>query len=129
MKQLLRYLLLLCGSLSVALGVIGIFLPVFPTTPFMILAAFCYMKSSEKFYNWLYYHRWFGPYIQNYFKYRGIPRKAKIYSISTLWISIISTAIFVFDHFWIRFTLFFIAFLVTWYLWSLKTVEYKRNYE
>ena len=61
-----RYLLLAIGWLSVALGVIGIFLPVLPTTPFLLLAAACFVRSSRRFYIWLVTHPHLGPWIRDY---------------------------------------------------------------
>ena len=62
-NPVIRYVLLAIGWLSVALGVIGIFLPVLPTTPFLLLAAACFMRSSKRFYLWLVNHRQLGPWI------------------------------------------------------------------
>ncbi|WP_295474497.1 YbaN family protein [uncultured Pseudomonas sp.] len=84
----LRYLLLGVGWLSVALGIIGIFLPVLPTTPFLLLAAACFARSSPRFYAWLVGHPRLGPWIRDYLEGRGIPLKAKVYAIGLMWISI-----------------------------------------
>ena len=73
MKRLTRVLLIAGGNLCVALAVLGLFLPVLPTTPFLLLAAVCYARSSERFYHWLVTNRWFGAYIRNYREGRGIP--------------------------------------------------------
>ena len=66
MKKLVRVLLLLGGTLCVILAVVGMFVPVLPTTPLLLLAAVCYARSSERFYRWLLTNRWCGPYIRNY---------------------------------------------------------------
>lgn len=77
-----KKIILFCvGWLSVALGVIGIFLPVLPTTPFLLLAAWCFMRTSPRFYNWLISHPKLGKYLVYYLEGKGIPLKAKIYSI------------------------------------------------
>ena len=83
-----RYLLLTLGWLSVLLGVIGIFLPVLPTTPFLLLAAACFMRSSARFYHWLVGHPRLGPWIQDYLDGQGIPLRGKVYAISLMWLSI-----------------------------------------
>ena len=86
--KLIRYVLIAAGSVSLALGITGIFLPVLPTTPFLLLAAACYLRSSRKFYNWLINNRYFGSYIRNYLEGRGMPLAVKIYTIAFLWIAI-----------------------------------------
>lgn len=85
---ILRYVLLAIGWLSVVLGVIGIFLPVLPTTPFLLLAAACFARSSPRFYGWLVGHPRLGPWIRDYLDGNGIPLKAKVYAIGLMWLSI-----------------------------------------
>ena len=75
---MLRYVLLAIGWLSVALGVIGIFLPVLPTTPFLLLAAACFARSSPRFYQWLVEHPRLGPWIRDYLDGNGIDRKSVV---------------------------------------------------
>ncbi len=86
--KLKRRLLIIIGTICVAIGVIGIFIPILPTTPFLLLAAACYLRSSQKFYNWLMNNRWFGTYIRNYIEGRGIPVKVKLFTIVLLWATI-----------------------------------------
>jgi len=85
----LRWLLLGIGWLSVALGVIGIFLPVLPTTPFLLLAAACFVRSSRRVYIWLVTHPHLGPWIRDYLDGEGIPFKAKAWAIGLMWASIL----------------------------------------
>lgn len=80
-RKIIKAVLLVVGWLSVILGVIGIFLPVMPTTPFLLLAAACFMRTSPKFYNWLVGHPQLGKYVVYYMEGKGIPFKAKIYTI------------------------------------------------
>ncbi len=87
-SPLLRYALLAIGWLSVALGVLGIFLPVLPTTPFLLLAAACFARSSPRFYRWLVEHPRLGPWIGDYLDGNGIPLKGKVYAIGLMWLSI-----------------------------------------
>ncbi len=84
----MRYLLLAIGWLSVALGVAGIFLPVLPTTPFLLLAAACFARSSPRFHQWLVTHPRLGPWIKGYLSGVGMPVKAKVYAIGLMWLSI-----------------------------------------
>jgi len=123
MKKLGKGLLLGVGTLSVALGALGIFLPLLPTTPFLLLAAICYARSSERFYNWLTTNRWFGEYIRNYREGKGIPLKQKILAIAVLWATIGYTAGFAISLWWMRLILLSIAIGVTLHLVHLKTFK------
>lgn len=94
-EKLIKGLLLFVGWLSVVLGVIGIFLPVMPTTPFLLLAAACFVRTSPKFYGWLVGHPKLGKYLLYYLEGKGIPLKAKFYSITLMAISMATTSYFV----------------------------------
>ncbi|MCD7973347.1 MAG: YbaN family protein [Candidatus Azobacteroides sp.] len=116
-----RYLIAGAGTLSLVLGIIGIFLPLLPTTPFLLLTAYCYLKSSPRLYHWLINQPRLGAYILNYQKYKVIPVKAKISAISLLWTSILFCIIFVVDMLWLRILLFAIATGVTIHILSYKS--------
>lgn len=120
MKSLVRYLLMSLGVLAVGLAVLGIFLPLIPTTPLLLLAAFCFFRSSEKLYHGLLSHPWLGPYIRQYREGRGIPRKAKWLTMAVLWLTMAVSFIFVITHNGVRTVLFLIASAVTIYLLSLN---------
>jgi uncharacterized protein len=112
----------LFGHLCVALGVAGIFLPVLPTTPFLLLAAFFYIRGSRRFYKWLVTHAHLGPFISNYRKKKGIPLRSKIIAITMLWLTIGSTVIFFVPIIWVKIALLLIAAAVTVHLLSFKTL-------
>ncbi len=76
------------GWLALSLGAIGIFLPVLPTTPFLLLAAACFARSSARFYNWLMNNRLFGPYLRAWRHERRIPRHAKILAVAMIVLTI-----------------------------------------
>jgi Uncharacterized protein conserved in bacteria len=80
-----KYLLILAGSLSLAAGIVGIVVPVLPTTPFLLLSSFCFLRSSQRLHDWLTGNKLFGEYIQNYLKYRAVKRRTKIISLIFLW--------------------------------------------
>ena len=96
--RVIRALLIVAGSISLVLGAVGIFIPVLPTTPFLLLSAACYMRSSERLLNWLLNNKWFGSYIRNYQEGKGIPKKTKIITLSILWITILYSTCFVVDE-------------------------------
>ncbi|KON28168.1 hypothetical protein AC481_02665 [miscellaneous Crenarchaeota group archaeon SMTZ-80] len=117
-----RILLISCGTFFIIIGFIGIFLPLLPTTPFLLLAAACYARGSKKFYNWLITNRWFGEYIKNYREKKGIPIKTKVFAILILWITI-SYSIFIMDIFLIRIILIIVLTGVTFHLLTIKTLK------
>lgn len=116
-----RRVLIVLGSVFVGLGVLGIFIPVLPTTPFLLLAAACYARSSERFYHWLLNHRWFGKYIRTYREGKGIPLRSKVISISLVWLTILFSILFIVHPLAVRIILIVIAAGVTVYLLSLPT--------
>ena len=97
-QKLIRALLLIGGTISLSLGAIGIFLPILPTTPFLLIAAACYLRSSERMHKWLLNNKWFGEYIRNYQEGRGIPLKTKIVTITVLWVAMLYSAFIVLDE-------------------------------
>ena len=110
---LMRALLIIAGTLCVGLGVIGIFLPLMPTTVFLLLAAACYARSSERFYQRLVNHRFLGAYIRNSRTGRGMRRRDKTITLVLLWVSIGATMIWSAQALWLRLLLLAIATGVT----------------
>ena len=115
-----KAVLIFTGTVCVALGVLGMFLPLLPTTVFLLMAAYCYSRSSERFHTWLLTNRWFGPYISNYKSGKGISLRQKISTISILWVSI-GVSIWLVGGFWITLLLLAIAVGVTIHLLWIKT--------
>jgi len=120
--RLVRYFLVAVGWLSVSLGVIGIFLPVLPTTPFLLLAAACFARSSPRFYSWLINHRQLGPWVRDYLEGNGIPLKGKVYAIGLMWASI-SLSCYLVPLIWARTFMLISAVLVTVYILRQKTLR------
>ncbi|MGO3859795.1 YbaN family protein [Neisseriaceae bacterium CLB008] len=83
----LRWLLLSAGAVSLFLGILGIFLPILPTTPFILLTAACWSRSSPRFHAWLHRHKTFGPMVKNWEHHRAVPKKAKWLAWSMMTIS------------------------------------------
>ena len=119
----MKYLLIILGSISLALGVIGIFLPVLPTTPFLLLSATLYVRSSEKLYQWLINQKYLGTYIRNFREHHAIPLRAKILSISMIWITLIYCAIAISNIIWIKLIFIALAIAVTIHILSYKTLR------
>ncbi len=117
----MRILLLVVGTMSVIAGLIGILLPLVPTTPFLLLAAWCFARSSPRFYRLLLGNRWLGPYIRNYREGRGLTMAAKVSTLVVLWLAIASTVWFIAPMPWARVVLIAIATGVTIYLLRLPT--------
>lgn len=122
MNSIVKSFLIGFGTLSIALGILGIFLPVLPTTPFLLLGAACYMRSSKKLYHRLLENKWLGHYIKDYYEKRGIPVRAKVISITFLWLTMSFSIIFI-KIFWLRNVLFLIGIGVTAFLLSRKTLK------
>lgn len=116
-----KIVLIIIGSISAALGVVGIFLPVLPTTPFLLLAAYCYFEGSPKLYAALLNNRFLGEYIKNFREHKSIPLKTKIFAISMLWLTIGYCILFVIPLLIIKALLFIIALAVTIHILSFKT--------
>ncbi|HCT29402.1 MAG TPA: DUF454 domain-containing protein [Bacteroidales bacterium] len=85
---LLRFVLIFLGTLSLFIGVIGVFIPGLPTTPFLLLTAILYTKSSNRLYNMVIENKYIGAYIIRYRANRGMKKKEKIFSISLMWLMI-----------------------------------------
>lgn len=121
MPKLYRYFYLISGILLVAIGVIGIFLPVLPTTIFLILASACFVKSSPRANEWLRNHKVLGMYVKNYQDKTGLTIKAKIFNITFLWLMILLSAFYFTNELYIKVILILIALGVTIHLLMIKT--------
>ncbi len=115
-----RIIYLIIGIFSTILGIIGIFLPVLPTTPFLLLASFCFLRSSKRLYEKILNHKILGKYIHDYVKYKSVPLKSKIIAIIMIWSSM-GLSIFLTKKITVAIILTVIGLSVTIYLISLKT--------
>lgn len=127
MSDVKRVLWIGAGTICVALGFVGIFLPVLPTTPFLLLAAVCYGRSSQRFLHWLLTNRWFGAYIRNYREGRGLPRREKALTLLGLWLTIGISAVYVAPQWWLRLALIAVALGVTIHLLRIKTTRLEHD--
>lgn len=118
--QIIRWLLLTAGTICLILGIIGIFLPLLPTTPFLLLTAFFYFRASPKAYNWLIRQKHLGPYIINYREKKIIPFRVKIYVMILMWGSVLYCVLFILDPLWLKVLLLAIIVGVSVHILSFK---------
>ena len=111
------------GLVAVGLGLAGMFMPLLPTTPFLLLAAALFFRSSPRLYAWLLGHRTLGPYIRNFREHKAIPLHAKIISISMIWITLIYCTITVSEEIWVKALFLILATTITWHILTYKTLK------
>lgn len=116
-----RFFMVFGGIVSVVIGAIGIFVPILPTTPFLLLAAYLFFRSSQGLYRWLLTHRVFGIYIKNYIEYRAIDLKVKAFTLILLWLSIFYSIYIAREILWLQALLFAIAIGVTVHVVKLRS--------
>lgn len=112
-KKIIKKLYFLGGTISLTIGIIGIVLPILPTTVFLLIATSLYSKSSQKLYNWIINNKILGTYIRTYKEGKGIPLRVKIFTLSLLWLTILITMFLIIDIFWIQILLLIIAISVS----------------
>ena len=119
--RLKRLLWNIAGTISLALGLIGIVLPIMPTTPFLLLAAACYLNGSKRMYEWMTHNRFFGRYLSDYMEGRGIPLRAKVASICFLWGAISVSILLVAEDLVIQAVLVVVGASVTAHIIKVRT--------
>ncbi len=122
-NPVIRWIFIISGFFLVGIGVMGMFLPLLPTTIFFILAAWCFARSSERFHYWLHSNRLFGKYLRNYRIKKGMTKRDKVFSISILLIGIGISLVIATDNLFVRILLAAVAAGVTWHLLAIKTIS------
>jgi uncharacterized membrane protein YbaN (DUF454 family) len=122
LSSLRKGIYIIVGTLALAIGIIGIFLPVVPTTPLVLLSAACYLRGSEKLHRWILSNPRFGEIIENYESGKGLKRSIKIKAIGLMWIMILISAFYFVDSLIARIAMILISSLVTIYLIRLPTI-------
>lgn len=122
MKLGIKIVLNVLGSLFLVLAVLGIFLPLLPATPFLLLASACYLRGSDRLHSWMMNHRLFGSYLKNIQQRRGIPLRAKIISAALLWLSI-SYSIYSIDILLLELLLLLIGITSSIMIFRMKTLK------
>ncbi|HNR45078.1 MAG TPA: YbaN family protein [Methanofastidiosum sp.] len=119
----MRAILLITGTISLVIGIVGIFIPLLPTTPFLLLTAACYAQGSDRFYNWLLCNKLFGNYIKNYREGKGVALNVKIISLFLLWTTILFSVVFVVSALLIKIILITIAIAVTIHIFTIRNIK------
>ena len=126
-SEVLRHLLVGAGWLSLIAGVVGLFLPLIPSIPFLLFSVICFSRSSERFHSWLVEHKHLGPMLKDYLRHGAIPLRAKILAIGMIWISFPVTSFLFVEKVWLRIVLLSIAACVTLYLLVLPNASSRAN--
>lgn len=111
----------IAGTVALLLGIVGLFLPLLPTTPFLLLASACYMRGSARMHQWLMNQRHLGPYLRSYQQGRGIPLRAKITALALMWTSL-TVSMWIIPLPWVRVLLLVPGVAVTVYLYRMRTL-------
>ena len=120
-NKFIRILLLGCGFLFTFLAFLGAILPLVPTTPFLIVAAACFYRSSDRFYKMIMYNRYFGQYLRDYKSGKGIPLRVKIAALIFLWISTLVSVFLFIPYLWLEIVVIAINLAVTVHLYLIPT--------
>ena len=118
----MRPFLFILGWLLFGLGFVGVFVPVLPTTPLMLLALWCFARSSERFHDWLYTHPVFGPPLQQYSKHRVIPVVAKSVALIFMTASLVYLFVFLQIAVWVKVLITASMALGAWFILSKPSV-------
>ena len=122
-NRLKRSLYVVAGTVFLAVGCVGIVLPILPTTPFLLLSAACYLKGSERMHRWMLNNRWFGNYIKNYKEGRGLSLRAKGFTLALLWLVIGYSALVIVSIILVQVILFAVAVGVSLHIFTLPTFK------
>ena len=119
-----KIILTIIGLLSLGLGVAGIFLPLLPTTPLLLLAAWCFIRSSSRLYDWLLNHPYLGEYIRNFRENKAIPLRVKVVSVAMIWLTIGYCIVAVVEEYWwAQVAMLALAAAITWHILSYATLK------
>ena len=121
-----RIILIIIGWLSVALGTLGVFLPLLPTTPFILLAAWCFARSSPRFHHWLFYRSWFGGYLRPWQQYRAMPPGAKPRAVMMILLTF-AISLWLVNLTWVRILLLIVLACLLIFMWRIPVVDAKQQ--
>ncbi len=126
-SPLVRGLLLVAGTVCVGLGLLGIVLPLLPTTPFLLLAAACYARASRRFYDWLLANRTFGPLIYEWRRYRSIPYRTKLSAIVLMSATLATSIVFFVQPKWLQAALALMGIVLAVWMYRLPSRDRRRT--
>ena len=101
----------------------GIFLPLLPTTPFLLLSSILWFRGSPRLYKWLLNHKRLGPYIRNFMENKAIPLRVKVISVSLVWLTLLYCSFFMAGNIWLATLFIVLAIGITWHILSYKTLS------
>lgn len=119
----MKIFLTILGTISLGLGILGIFLPLLPTTPLLLLSAALFLRSNRRLYDWLINHPRLGPYITNFLKHKAIPLRVKIVSVTTVWLTLLYCAFTIAGHWVLSLLFILLAAGISIHILSYKTLK------
>ena len=119
----MKVIYIVLGSISLCLGVMGLFLPLLPTTPFLLLSSILWFRGSPRLYKWLLNHKRLGPYIRNFMENKAIPLRVKVISVSLVWLTLLYCSFFMSGNIWLASLFIVLAIGITWHILSYKTLS------
>jgi uncharacterized membrane protein YbaN (DUF454 family) len=121
LKQAVRAAWLAAGFVSLGIGMAGVVMPVLPTTPFILLAAACFARSSDRFHDWLLNHRTFGPLVREWRQYRSIPHRTKLLAIAMMAATLTVSVVFFVPKGWLQVALAIFGVLLAAWLYNVPS--------
>jgi len=120
-RRWVRVVFIILGHLFTGLAVLGAILPLVPTTPFLLAAAACYSRGSQRFYNWLFTNRWFGHYLSDYKSGRGISLQVKIVALLFMWPPVLFSVIFIVPYLAVQIGMILLSLAISIHILWIKT--------
>jgi len=121
-----RIILIIIGWLAVVLATLGVVLPLLPTTPFLLLAAWCFARSSPRFHHWLLYRSWFGSYIRHWQDHRALPPGAKPRALVFIVLTF-AVSLYLVNILWVRLLLLVMMCALLFFMWRMPVIDEKQQ--
>lgn len=121
-----RIILIIIGWLAVVLATLGVVLPLLPTTPFLLLAAWCFARSSPRFHHWLLYRSWFGSYIRHWQDHHALPPGAKPRALIFIVLTF-AVSLYLVNILWVRLLLLVMMCALLFFMWRMPVIDEKQQ--